>query len=77
MEHIKKKITNLIQEVLEQLDVDEHSGGICKLVCNNAEEGLGAEHVVLGSASTPLRLQGRNAKLQKPNSIPKKHSRSC
>lgn len=44
----------LVEELLEQLDVDEHRAGVCQLVRNDGQESLGTECRLVGAGSAPF-----------------------
>lgn len=41
-----RKGTDLIEEMVEKLDVDEHGRRVSKLVRNDIEEDFGTQHVI-------------------------------
>ena len=45
---------NLVEEVVKQLDVDEHRRGVRKLVSHDVQERLWAKDVVLRARLAPL-----------------------
>ena len=54
----------LVEELVEEFDVDEHGRGVCKLVCDYVQESFGAEQVAFGASFAPLRFESRQTELE-------------
>ena len=54
----------LIEELVEEFDVDEHGRRIGELVRDDVQKRFRTEHITFGPSFTPLRLEGRSAEFE-------------
>lgn len=54
----------LVEELVEEFDVDEHRRGIGELVRDDVQESFGTEQVAFGAGFAPLRFESRKTELE-------------
>ena len=54
----------LIEELVEEFDIDEHGRGIGELVRDDVQENFGAERVAFGASLALLRFEGCQTELE-------------
>lgn len=57
-------LTNLIEELIQQFDIDKHGGRIRQFVGNDIKESFGTQNIALRSSTTPLGLERGQAELE-------------
>ena len=67
----------LVEELREQLDVDEHDGSVGELVGDDIEEGLGTEGLGLGAGLAAASLQSLDPQLQNVRSLLEEACLAC
>jgi hypothetical protein len=59
----------LIEELVEEFDIDEHGRRIGQFVRHDIQEGFGTERVAFGAGFAPLRFESRETELEDTQSI--------